>query len=48
MSSLEQLRQVVKNLAETFNDPKVRESSYFDFYDDSLNIHWFPPKYPHK
>jgi len=46
MSSLEQLRQIVKNLAETFNDPKVRESSYFDFYDDSLNIHRFPPNLP--
>ena len=46
MSSLEQLRQIVKNLAETFNDPKVRESSYFDFYDDSLNIHGFPPNLP--
>ena len=46
MSSLEQLRQIVKNLAETFNDPKVRESSYFDFYDDSLNIHGFPPNFP--
>jgi len=46
MSSSEQLRQVVKNLAETFNDPKVRESSYFDFYDDSLNIHGFPQNLP--
>ena len=46
MSSLEQLRQIVKNLAETFDDPKVRESSYFDFYDDSLNIHGFPPNLP--
>jgi len=46
MSSLEQLRQIVKNLAETFNDPKVRESSYFDFYDDSLYIHGFPPDLP--
>ena len=43
MSSSEGLRQVVRNLADTFNDPKVRESSYFDFYDDSLVIHGFPP-----
>ena len=43
MSSLERLREIVRNLANTFNDPKIRESSYFDFYDDSLNIHGFPP-----
>ena len=46
MSSLEQLRQVVQNLAETFNDPNIRESSYFDFYDETLNIHGFPPNLP--
>ena len=46
MSSSEGLRQVVHNLADTFNDPKVRESSYFDFYDDSLVIHGFPPNLP--
>ena len=46
MSSLEQLREVVRNLADTFNNPNVRESSYFDFYDDSLNIHGFPPNLP--
>lgn len=46
MSSSEGLRQVVRNLADTFNDPKVRESSYFDFYDDSLDIHGFPPNLP--
>lgn len=46
MSSSEELRQVVCNLADTFNDPKVRESSYFDFYDDSLAIHGFPPNLP--
>jgi predicted ester cyclase len=45
-SSVEQLRQIVQNLAETFNDPKVRESAYFDFYDESLNIHGFPPNLP--
>ena len=45
MSSLEPLRQVVQNLAETFNDPKIRESSHFDFYDDSLNIHGFPANF---
>ena len=46
MSSSEGLRQIVRNLADTFNDPKVRESSYFDFYDDSLVIHGFPPNLP--
>lgn len=33
----------MRNLANTFNDPKIRESSYFDFYDESLVIHGFPP-----
>ncbi|HXW11324.1 MAG TPA: hypothetical protein VD694_01090, partial [Nitrososphaeraceae archaeon] len=42
MSSIEQLRQIVQNLVESFNDTKVRESAYFDFYDDTLNIHGFP------
>ena len=46
MSSLERLREIVRNLEHTFNDPKIRESSYFDFYDDSLNIHGFPPNLP--
>lgn len=48
MSSSEGLRQVVRNLADSFNDPKVRESSYFYFYDDSLVIHGFPPNLPTK
>jgi hypothetical protein len=39
MSSLEHLRKVVRNLADTINNPQIRESSYFDFYDDSLIIH---------
>ena len=46
MTSSEELRQIVRNLADKFNDPKVRESSYFDFYDDSLVIHGFPPNLP--
>ena len=46
MSSLEPLREVVKKLAETFNNPQKRESSYFNFYDDSLIIHGFPPNLP--
>ena len=46
MSSLEPLREVVRNLADTFNNPQIRESSYFDFYDDSLTIHGFPPNLP--
>jgi predicted ester cyclase len=43
MSSLEPLREVVRKLADTFNDPQKRELSYFEFYDDSLVIHGFPP-----
>jgi predicted ester cyclase len=46
MSSIESLREVVHRLADTFNNPQNRESSYFDFYDDSLIIHGFPPNLP--
>ena len=46
MSSLEPLREVVRKLADTFNNPQNRESSYFDFYDNSLTIHGFPPNLP--
>jgi predicted ester cyclase len=46
MASIEQLREVVRNLADTFNDPQIREASYFDFYDDSLTTHGFAPKLP--
>jgi predicted ester cyclase len=46
MSSVEALREVVRKLADTFNDPQNRESSYFDFYDDSLIFHDFPPNLP--
>jgi predicted ester cyclase len=46
MTSVESLREVVRNLEATFNDPQIRESSYFDFYDDSLTIHGFPPNLP--
>jgi predicted ester cyclase len=46
MSSPEPLREVVRKLADTFNNPQKRESSYFDFYDDSLIIHGFPPNLP--
>jgi predicted ester cyclase len=43
MSSLnEPLREVVRQLADTFNNPLSRESAYFNFYDDSLIIHGFP------
>lgn len=41
-----ELREVVRHLADTFNNPQERESSYFDFYDDSLVIHGFPPNFP--
>jgi predicted ester cyclase len=46
MSSFEPLREVIQKLAYTFNNPQKRESSYFDFYDDSLIIHGFPPTLP--
>src|SRR6478672_2141255 len=46
MSSVEPLREIVQRLAHTFNDPENRESNYFDFYDDSLTIHGFPPNLP--
>jgi predicted ester cyclase len=46
MSSVESLRGVVLRLADTFNDPRRRELSYFDFYDDSLTFHDFPPNQP--
>jgi predicted ester cyclase len=46
MSSVDSLREVVRRLATTFNDPQRRESSYFDFYDDSLTFHDFPPNQP--
>jgi predicted ester cyclase len=46
MSSPEPLREVVRKLADTFNNPQNRESSYFDFYDNSLKIHGFPPNLP--
>ena len=43
MSSLNKpLREVVRQLADTFNNPLSRESAYFNFYDDSLIIHGFP------
>lgn len=40
------LREVVQQLAQTFNDQKIREQSYFDFYDNSLTIYGFPPNLP--
>jgi predicted ester cyclase len=46
MSSPEPLREVVRKLADTFNNPRIRESSYFDFYDNSLIIYGFPPNLP--
>src|SRR5919197_6339504 len=41
-----ELREVVRHLADTFNNSQKRESSYFDFYDDSLVIHGFPTNLP--
>jgi predicted ester cyclase len=42
-SSNRPLRELIRQLADTFNDPLSRESAYFNFYDDSLIIHGFPP-----
>jgi len=46
MSEVKPLEEVVGRLANTFNDPQTRESSYFEFYDDSLIIYGFPPNLP--
>src|ERR687886_416456 len=46
MSSIESLRETVLNLGDTFNNPQNRDSSYFDFYDNSLIIHGFPQNLP--
>ncbi len=46
MSEGKPLEEVVRRLADTFNDPQTRELSYFEFYDDSLMIHGFPPNLP--
>jgi predicted ester cyclase len=46
LSELVQLREVVRRLGETFNNPEIRESSYFDFYDESLVISGFPQNLP--
>jgi predicted ester cyclase len=46
MSEFKPLEEVVRRLADTFNDPETRELSYFEFYDDSLIIHGFPPNLP--
>ena len=46
MSEGKPLVEVVRRLADTFNDPQTRELSYFEFYDDSLIIHGFPPNLP--
>jgi len=46
MSTNEPLREIVRKLAKTFNNPQTRETSYFEFYDDSLIIYGFPPNLP--
>jgi len=46
MPEVNPLEEVVRRLANTFNDPQTRESSYFEFYDDSLIIYGFPPNLP--
>lgn len=46
MSSVESLREAVQRLGNTFNNPQIRNPSYFDLYDDSLTTHGFPPDLP--
>ena len=46
MSQVKSLKEVVRQLVDTFNDPQKRESYYFEFYDDSLVIHGFPSNLP--
>ena len=46
MSQVNSSKEVLRQLADTFNDPQKRESSYFEFYDDTLIIHGFPPNLP--
>jgi steroid delta-isomerase-like uncharacterized protein len=46
MSQIKSLKEVVRQLADMFNDPHKRESYYFEFYDDSLVIHGFPSNLP--
>lgn len=46
MSQVNSLKEVLRQLADTFNDPQKRESSYFEFYNDTLIIHGFPPNLP--
>ncbi|CAN5372546.1 hypothetical protein BH18THE2_BH18THE2_33510 [soil metagenome] len=43
MTSVKPLKEVVRKLADTFNNPQNRDSSYFDFYD-VLDDSWFPSK----
>jgi predicted ester cyclase len=46
MSSVKPLGEVVQRLGDTFNDPQIRESLYFNFYHDSLIIHGSSPNLP--
>jgi hypothetical protein len=45
MSSAANMRETVQNLANTFNDSDKGETSYFDFYDESLITYGFPPQF---
>jgi hypothetical protein len=45
ISSAANMREPVQNLANTFNDSDKRETSYFDFYDESLITRGFPPHF---
>ena len=45
ISSAANMRETAQNLANTFNDSDKRETSYFDFYDESLITYGFPPHF---
>ena len=39
---MQDLKQLIQDLGETFNNPQIRESGYFNFYDENLKIYGFP------
>lgn len=43
---MRELKQVIQDLRETFNNPQIRGISYFDFYGENLIIYGFPSNLP--
>lgn len=39
---MEELKNIIQKLGDTFNNPQVRETLYFDFYHNDLTIYGFP------